>query len=118
MVAYNQTIPPAQVHQRFRVQRLRRKISYLGVEEHPELNITPFATAQVLRHAMQADRRMIARGWARLAAAAAVSASKVAVTEGTKKIEALKAYAVDLQQQVGDFDTATACIWYLRFFRV
>lgn len=48
---------------------------------------------------------MIARGWARLSAAAAVSTALVAVTEGPKKLASLKAYAVDLQQQVRDSDT-------------
>lgn len=59
----------------------------------------------MLRHSLRVDRRAIARGWARLSAAAAVSTAMVAVTEGPKKIASLKAYAVDLQQQVRYYDT-------------
>ena len=113
VAAYNQTVPPAHVHQWFRVQRLRRKISFGGADEHTKLNVPSFVFTQVLRHSLRADRRMIARGWARLAAAAAASASAVAITEGPKKIASLRAYAVDLQQQVGDSGTPSACAWGL-----
>ncbi len=59
-----------------------------------------FATTQVLQFARRAERQAIAWGWARFTSATMVSTASAALAKDARKLAALEARVVDLQQKV------------------